>query len=146
MAVSITQAQATVAIRAAPNADAIPAPVATVIGVLWPGAVMAVVEYAPDAPDAMHDAAVVRLLGWMWDAEPTDPAVGRAIHVSGAAPLLAPFRKHRAGAIGAVEPDAGGGAPVPPGAGLPPLPAEGSFILTVKDGELTWVAFPLPPA
>ena len=142
MPVSITQAEATVAIRAATDPDAIAAPVAAVVGYLFAAAEAMVELYAPNAPDAVHNAALIRLLGWMYEADPTDVRMGRAMQVSGAAPLLSQWRVHRAGAIGqAAEP------PAPtPGAGLPPLPGSGHFILSVDDGELKWLAFPLPPS
>lgn len=141
MAVTITIPELAIAIRAAASEDAIPAPVLTVLGFLAPAAAAMVLGYAPKAPDSMHNAAVVRLGGWLFDADPTDPTVGRALHVSGAAALLAQWREHRAGAVTGV----GVPSPTPaPGAGLPPPPSEGSFILTVNDGALAWVAFPLP--
>lgn len=141
MAVTITNSELAVAIRAAASEDDIAAPVAKVIGFLAPAAAAMVLDYAPDAPDPMHNAGVIRLAGWLFDADPTDPAVGRALQVSGAGPLLSRWRKHRAGAIGS----AASTTPQPtPGSGLPPLPGEGSFILTVKDGVLAWVQFPLP--
>lgn len=144
MAVTITPADATLAIRAAAAADAIDPTVATVIGYLFKAASAMVLDHAPKAPDEIHDVALIRLVGWLYDSDPADPAVGRALLVSGASAVLAPWREHRAGAIGTL--DAGGGpSPAPaPGAGLPPLPGAGNFILAVKDGELIWVAFPLP--
>lgn len=144
MAISIKQADATVAIRAATTVESIDATVALVIGYLFPAASAMVVEYAPDAPDAVHNAALVRLLGWMYDADPSDPGIGRAMMVSGAAPLLGPWRVHRAGAIGTVDGTPGGGD-VPAGTGLPPAPAEGTFTLFVDNGTLRWVQFPIPP-
>ncbi|MCY4059057.1 MAG: hypothetical protein OXG44_13730, partial [Gammaproteobacteria bacterium] len=77
-------------------------------------------RHAPAAPDAVHNAALVRLSGWLFDADPTDSRIADALYVSGAANLLSQWREHRAGAIGTVS-ATGGDTPVPtPGAGLPP--------------------------
>ena len=142
MAVTVTQAEAAVAIRAATGEKAIPAPVATTLKFLFPAAAAIVIHYAPDAPDDVHNGALIRLLGWLYDADPTDSRISRALEVSGAAGLLNRWRVHRAGAITGTGATPGG--TVPTGAGLPPLPGDGYFILTVDNGELKWVAFPPP--
>ena len=143
MAVTITPGEIAVAIRAATATDAVPDPVAAVLKFMAATAGAMVLEYAPAAPDAMHDGAVIRLAGWLYDADPTDSRISRALEVSGAASLLAPWRVHRAGAVGSLE-TPGGIAPTP-GAGLPPFPSgDGQFILTVVNGELAWLAFPSP--
>ena len=140
MAVTLTPADVAVAIRAATATDAVPAPVTTVLGFLVPAASALVLDYAPTAPDAVHNGALIRLAGWLYDSDPADPAVGRALQVSGAASLLAPYRQHRAGAVGAATP-----VPTPaPGAGIPPPPPEGHYILTVTNGVLGWIEFPRP--
>ena len=146
MAVTITPAEIAVAIRAATAVDAVPDPVATVLQFMAASAGAMTMEYAPGAPDAMHNAAVIRLAGWLYDADPTDSRIARALDVSGAASLLAPWRVHRAGAIGSLEPTPGGVTPpAPAGAGLPPFPTEpGQYILTVVNGDLAWLAFPSP--
>ena len=65
------------------------------------GAVTALVEkYAPDAPDAVKDQAVVQCVGYIWDSPASAPArmnFSNALHNSGAASLLAPWREHQAG-------------------------------------------------
>jgi len=141
MAVTITAAQLAIAIRAAASEDAIPDAVTTVIGFLLPAASAVVLDYAPHAPDAVHNAAAIRLSGWLYDAEPSDPRVGSALRVSGAQALLSHFREHRAGAVGpaAVAPP----APVPAG-DIPTPPADGHFILISDDGALAWLEFPAP--
>lgn len=144
MAITISQTDATLAIRAAAVADAIDPAVATVVGYLFKAASALIIEYAPGAPDDVHNMGLIRLLGWLYDSDPSDPSIGRAMAVSGASALLAPFRTHRAGAIGALDQQPAPGGDVPAGAGLPAYPAEGSFILTVNNGELAWVEFPLP--
>lgn len=139
MAVTITTGQVAVAIRAATAADDVPEAIATVLGFLVPAATAIILEYAPGAPNAVHDAALIRLAGWLYDADPTEPAIGRAMAVSGAAPLLAQWRSHRAAPVG----DAAAGA-TPAPSGIPIPPDNGDFILTTRNGVLAWVAFPLP--
>jgi len=143
MAVTIRLNEAAVAIRAASNADAVPSPVADTLQWLFPAAVAIVTEHAPAAPDAVHNAAFIRLLGWMYESDNSDPRVARALFASGAAPLLAQWRVHRAGAVGAAP--GTGPSPIPVPAGNIPQPPElGSWILTVDNGVMKWVEFPLP--
>ena len=145
MAVTVSVAVAAVAIRAATSVDSIPDPVALALKFAFPAASELVLNYAPGAPDDIHNAAAIRVLGWLYDADPTDSRVSRAIQVSGAAGLLARWRVHRAGAVGTGEGPEPAPAPSPtPGAGLPPLPASGHFILAVDNGDLVWLAFPKP--
>ena len=61
-----------------------------------------VLEFAPDAPDAIHDEAYVRLAGWLYDADPSGSTPGgpSALRSSGAAAILSPFKVRRAGVIG----------------------------------------------
>lgn len=141
MAITITAAQVAVAIRAATDVNDVPDVVATVLDILVPAAGAIILEWAPSAPDSVHDASLVRLSGWLYDADPADSRAGQAMQLSGAASLLAPFRAHRAGII-----DAPGDVPGSvPGGGVPTPPASGSFILTSNNGVLTWIAFPVPP-
>lgn len=141
MAIKLTPAQVAVAIRAAATVDDVPAPVLTVMNILVPAASAMVLLHAPDAPDAIHDMSLVRLVGWLYDADPTDSRISSALTVSGAANLMAPWRQHRAGIIDgeeALSPS------TPGGSGLPPIPDSGSFILGTQNGDLSWVAFPFP--
>jgi hypothetical protein len=77
-----------------------------------------VTAFAPDAPDAAHDEAVVRLCGWLYD---TDPAAGQRgadpLSLSGAAGVLSRWRLQRLVGAGAVAP---GPAPGPAGPGVDP--------------------------
>lgn len=142
MAITITPAQVALAIRAAADPDEIPEAVTTVLGFLVPAASAMVLDHAPAAPDAVQDAALIRLTGWLYDADPADTRNGQAMQLSGAASLLAPFRVHRAGIIAA----SAAPSPAPsPGGGVPSPPAAGSFVLLSVNGELSWVAFPVPP-
>lgn len=142
MAVTISQDNATISIRAAASADDIPDAIVTTIGVLFPAATEMVTRYAPNAPDAVHNAALVRLLGWLYETSPAEQGTRQGIIASGAAALLAFWRDHRAGVIAGL--DAGGTPSASPGAGLPNAPADGSFMLTTQNGVLEWVEFPLP--
>lgn len=99
MAVTITAAQLAAAIRADAGNSAILAEVTR----LLPVATAIVERYAPGAPEAVQNEAVVRLSGYSFDA-PFNPAVGRtvttnALQASGAAALLAQWRDHRGGVI-----------------------------------------------
>ena len=59
----------------------------------------AVVKHAPDASDVVHNEALIRLSGYLFD----QPNAGRgvayahALRNSGAAAILLPYRVHRAG-------------------------------------------------
>ena len=59
----------------------------------------AVTKYAPDAPEATANEAVVRMAGYMLDAPlaPRGGGYADALFYSGAAALLGPYRVHRAG-------------------------------------------------
>ena len=61
-----------------------------------------VVRYAPNAPDAIHDEAYVRVAGWLYDADPAGSTPGgpTALRSSGAASLLGPYLVRRGGLIG----------------------------------------------
>jgi len=143
MAVTLKAGDLAVILRAAPDAENVDARILTVVNLALAAASQCVVDYAPDAPDAIHNAAVARLAGWMYDAEPADPQTAQALRVSGAQALLSMYREHRAGVIGSI-PDSPEPSPAPAGSGLPDFPPEGSFILQVVNGELQWLKFPAP--
>lgn len=134
---ALSPGEVAVAIRAASAADAVDASVATVLGFLLPAARAICTEIAPEAPEAVCDAAVIRLVGWLYEADPTDSRVSRAVEVSGAANLLQRYRVLRAGIVGAE-------GLLPAVSGIPVPPEDGHYILTSNDGELAWVAFPAP--
>ena len=59
----------------------------------------AVVQHAPDAPDVVHNEAVIRLAGYAMD-RPTasrGSSYANVLRNSGAASALLPYRVHRAG-------------------------------------------------
>jgi len=150
MAITITEAAAALAIRAgvkdSEGTIVVDPTVAEVVAVLFPAAAAMVVDYAPNAPDAVHNASLVRVLGFLYDSDPSDNAAARPLDSSGAAPMLSQWRAHRAAALNAPT---NGPTPTPtptptPGGNVPTLPAQGHFILTSDNGELQWVAFPAP--
>ena len=61
----------------------------------------AVVRHAPDAPDAAHNEAVIRVSGYLFDQPfaTRDSAYSNALRNSGAASMLLPYRVHRAGSV-----------------------------------------------
>ena len=63
----------------------------------------AVTKHAPDAPDVVHDEAVIRVAGYLFDAPQAAQGTGYAdiLRNSGARALLLPYRVHRAGSTGA---------------------------------------------
>ena len=147
MAVTLPVGELAVAIRAATNADNVSPTIVTVLTIAGAAAADIILDYAPHAPDSVHNAAYVRLVGWLYDSDPADPSLGRALQISGAEALLSRWRSHRAGAVGEVSGPTPSPSPTPtPGTGLPPAPARGHFILTVTDGVLRWISFPEPPA
>ena len=64
-------------------------------------ATVAVEHHAPDAPDVVHNEAVIRLAGYSYDV-PNAVSGSRwanAMRNSGAARMLLPYRVHRAGSV-----------------------------------------------
>ena len=108
---ALTTAQLADALRL----DAADAKVAGQLQRIQPAAEAAVLRFAPQAPEAIRDEATIRLAGYLYDA-PTVPQPGIALttaplRASGAAGLLAPYRRHRLGITGAATGDAGAGQP-----------------------------------
>ena len=77
-------------------------PVAVILARIAATAKVLVVRYAPNAPDAIHDEAYVRVAGWLYDADPAGSTPGgpTALRSSGAASLLGPYLVRRGGLIG----------------------------------------------
>ncbi|MYC99169.1 MAG: hypothetical protein F4X13_07860 [Gammaproteobacteria bacterium] len=75
---------------------------AVVLGRIDATARALVLAYAPNAPDAIHNEAYVRLAGWLYDADPTgaNPGGRSPLRASGAAAILGPYKVRRAGLIG----------------------------------------------
>lgn len=140
MAVTITPGEVAVAIRAATDANQVPEAVSTVMGFLVTAAVAMVEEHAPEAPEAVANAAVIRIAGFLYDSDPAQAGGQEPMRQSGASALLSQWRIHRVGPVSGVA-----GEPLPPsGSGLPPLPPAGTYILQSVDGVLTWIEFPAP--
>lgn len=94
---TLTRAQLAVELRiVADEADAIPAGVAAVLDRLLAAASAAVTEYAPDAPEALQNEAVVRLAGRLFDVSGGQTRGGNPFVLSGAAHLLS---RHRARSV-----------------------------------------------
>ncbi|MCY3920047.1 MAG: hypothetical protein OXG38_09610 [Chloroflexi bacterium] len=115
MAVTITLENALVAARIAAATDSIPGPVRTAASVLYDASKKAVESYAPAAPPESQNAAAVQMLAYLWslDSEANPRGYQSALRNSGAAGLLAGYRRHRAGVIGGPDATAGtaGGDP-----------------------------------
>ena len=79
---------------------------------------IAVVKYAPNAPDIVHNEAATRLAGFLFDRPyVAGEALSNSMRYSGASSILQPYREHRAGTTGTVT--AGEDAIVTPeGSGL----------------------------
>lgn len=69
------------------------------VGQLLAYATEAVVKHAPDAADVVHDEAVYRLAGYVYDRPfaSADTRFSNALRNSGAAAALLPYRVHRLG-------------------------------------------------
>ena len=145
MTASITAAEVAVAIRAATDTEQVPDAAQMVLDFLVPASIAIVEDYAPHAPRAVQNAAVIRLTGWMYESDPAAARVDRGFTISGAANLLSRWREHRAGAVGNAAAAGGEVPPGPSGGGVPDAPAFGEFVLTAVNGALQWVAFPQPP-
>jgi len=141
MPASISLQDALVAARIATSADDIPAPVATAGKVLYDASKAAAERYAPQAPEAALDAALVRMLAYLWqlDSAANPRGYQSALRNSGAAGELAAYRKRRAGLIGG-EADAAATPPEPtPGAGLPEGGAAGGLLYRTLQNALAWL-------
>lgn len=139
MAFTISDGQLAVLLRVATNADSVPEPIALAIKFLSLAAKEIILKHAPLAPDSVHDAALVRLAGFLYDNDPTDPVTPNPMRTSGTAALLAPFRDIGLGTIN--PPDT---VPAPAGTGVtvPSPPPDGFFMLRAFNGALDWVSFP----
>jgi len=142
MAFTITPGELAVVLRFTTDAEQVPAPVALALKFLSLASQEMILRYAPGAPDNVHDAALVRLAGFLYDNDPTDPQTPNPMSTSGTAAILSQWRVHQLGRIGGdVERDV---QPVAPGT-IPAPPADGTFIPVGADGVVTWRKFPLPP-
>ena len=142
MPITLTNDEVAVGIRAATNENQVPQPVSTLLHFLVPAGKAIVEEYAPKAPDSVLDMALIRVVGWMYDADPAEAITSNPLLMSGAGAILARWRVHRAGQVvgDSVSP-----GPTPgPGGNVPEPPGSGNYILTSDNGSLEWVLFPKP--
>ena len=97
MAVTLTLAQLAVELRVvAAETDAIPAGPSAVLTRLLAASTETVQEYAPDAPEALQNEAVVRLAGRLYDQAGHEARGVNPFLASGAAALLS---RHRARSV-----------------------------------------------
>ena len=107
MAITLTPVQLADAIRA----DSTDADVITLVTQKLAAASAVILEYAPNAPDAIHNEAAIRMIGFLVDA-PFSGGAGSFINalqgkvinldllaMSGASGMMAAWRTHRAGII-----------------------------------------------
>ena len=97
MAVTLTVAKLAAAIRIGDSVEE-----TAEVTRLLAFATEAVTKHAPDAPDAAHDEAAIRLAAYLYDQPNAGAGIGYA-HAgrnSGAWALLLPYRVHRAGSTG----------------------------------------------
>ena len=93
MAVNLTVPQLAVALRiTASESETVPAGQSDVLTRTLAAAVAAVEQYAPAAPVAIQNEAVVRLASRLYDQTGAESRGGNPILVSGAAYLLARWR------------------------------------------------------
>lgn len=141
MAFTVTDGQLAVLLRVATDEATVAAPIALAIKFLSLAAKESITRYAPHAPDEIHDGALIRLAGFLYDQDPTDPITTNPMRTSGAEAMLAPWRVI---GVGVLTGDDGEPLPVPGGGNVPDPPADGHYILTSNEGVLTWVEFPAP--
>ena len=97
MSVTITAVQLAAAMRIGNGVTALEEPQASVIGRILASATALVESYAPKAPEAVQNEAVIRLGGFLYDAPPgMSTRMANPLADSGAQALLARYRVVRA--------------------------------------------------
>lgn len=97
MAVTLTRAQLAVELRiAVTESETLQEGISAILDRSLAVGAAQVLAYAPNAPDAVHNASAVRIAGWLFEAE----LAGRQRHAApmlstGAAALLSQFREER---------------------------------------------------
>ena len=100
MAVTITDVQLAAAMRIGDGSTALEEPQASVIRRILGSSTAVVERYAPHAPESVHNEAVVRMAGYLYDAPPgMSTRTASAMRDSGAMDLLSSWRIIRAVAI-----------------------------------------------
>lgn len=115
MAFTKTNDEILIAIRVATSVDGIDAAMRTAASVHIDAAKELILNYAPDAPDAVHDGALARMVAWLWFVTPNVFVDQSPLTQSGAAALLSRWVARRAVPVGTDGPDAGGGGDAPDG-------------------------------
>ena len=99
MAVTITRDDLAIALRLATTAEAataLPPAQLEIVARLFATASALVTKYAPLAPDAIQNEAVIRCGAYLYDSDPADArAVRSPLPLSGAAAILSPWRVQR---------------------------------------------------
>ena len=96
-------------------------------------------KYAPAAPAAIQNEALIRLAGYLYD-KPTAPrgtGYSRALTNSGAAGLLLPYRTHRAGPVAEGTESTSTGDVPPVGPGGPGVDAEARRLAALAESTAT---------
>ena len=97
MAVTLTAVQLAAALRIGDGATALVEPQAGVINRILASATALVESYAPNAPEAVQNEAVIRVGGFLYDSPPgASMRFANPLGDSGAQALLARFRIVRA--------------------------------------------------
>ena len=73
MAVTLTDLDLAVALRISDGSAALESPVDAEVARLLASTSRLVTDYAPDAPDAIQNEAVIRVAGWLWDVPRAGP-------------------------------------------------------------------------
>ena len=93
MPVTVTALQLAAAMRIGDGTSALVEPQSILVDRVLASATAIVERYAPDAPDAIHDEAAIRLAGFLYDAPPgASNRFTNPFHDSGAQALLAHYR------------------------------------------------------
>ena len=100
---AVNTAQLAIHLRISTDDAAPTGALATVLDRIVATSTAMVEKFAPDAPVAIKDEAVVRLAGWLYDSDPSgaNPGGPVALRASGAASILGGYRVRRGGLIGA---------------------------------------------
>ena len=100
MAVTLTALELAAELRVGDGTTALVEPELGIITRLLAAATAAVLEFAPDAPDAIHNTAAARVAAYLYDTNPADGMRPQDIlGNSGAQSLLAGFKVERALAL-----------------------------------------------
>ena len=141
MAFTITDGEVALMLRITTDPDNVPKTAQTILKYLIPAGKEMIERYAPKAPTDINNTALAMLVGVLYDQDPSNPITANPIIVSGAQTILAKWRDHRAESINPELVVVNNN----PASGLPPFPADNNmYLLSVEEGNLTWLKFPQP--